>query len=242
MVTAMLGLLPSAAWAADAAESVPIGYSADSRYFAFEQWGIQDGSGFAYSSIFVIDLAANAWVDGTPFRVMTEDESAKAGAARKKAYAAAAPTLDRLGIAEPATVLAAAPATQIMGHRNALTFDRYYRSAGPALSDAGSGLFDAMRFRLELGTKNLTPAADCYGADGPYKGFSLTLTDLHSGKAHGVHNDSALPKSRGCPLGYDLDKVVAPATAGPLVAIVGVYTFGFEGQDRRYLAVPFSTE
>ena len=34
-----------------------IGYSADSRYFAFEEFGIQDGSGFPYSSIYIIDLA-----------------------------------------------------------------------------------------------------------------------------------------------------------------------------------------
>ena len=52
-----------------------VGFSADFRYFAFEEFGIQDGSGFAYSNIFVVDLATDSWVVGTPVRVQAESET-----------------------------------------------------------------------------------------------------------------------------------------------------------------------
>src|SRR5262245_14136735 len=51
-----------------------LGYSPDGKYFAFEQFGIQDGSGHAYSEIQVIDLVADKWTYGSPFLARaTED-------------------------------------------------------------------------------------------------------------------------------------------------------------------------
>ena len=41
-----------------------IGYSEDGRIFAFEEFGIQDGSGFPYSNIYVVDLPADKWAYG----------------------------------------------------------------------------------------------------------------------------------------------------------------------------------
>ena len=82
------------AMAADGAAFNPIGYSPDGRYFAFEQFGMQDGSGFAYWDVFVIDLKDNSWVTGSPYRVVikNEDES-KLTDAREKARSAAAPAI-----------------------------------------------------------------------------------------------------------------------------------------------------
>ena len=45
--------------AGDRAQFNPIGFSEDGRYFAFEEFGIQDGSGFPYSNTFIIDLPAD---------------------------------------------------------------------------------------------------------------------------------------------------------------------------------------
>jgi predicted secreted protein len=48
-----------------------------------------------------------------------------------------------------------------------------------------------------------------------------------------------LPKSRGCPTDYRLYAVVAPfQQAEPRIALISSYPFGFEGPDRRFLAVP----
>ena len=64
--------------AGDFANRDIIGFSADGSRFAFEEYGQQDGSGFAYSNIYiyVIDTAIDRWTDGSPFRVMIKDEKA----------------------------------------------------------------------------------------------------------------------------------------------------------------------
>ena len=65
------------ALAADAADRAIIGFSADGRYFAFEEFGIQDGSGFAYANIFVLDLEDDKWVEGSPVRVQKREDASQ---------------------------------------------------------------------------------------------------------------------------------------------------------------------
>ncbi|MFQ5626952.1 MAG: DUF2259 domain-containing protein, partial [Methyloligellaceae bacterium] len=55
-----------------------------------------------------------------------------------------------------------------------------------------------------------------------------------------LHMDSAIPNSRGCPLRYDISDILVhePDAKSRIFAIlVSVYSFGFEGPDRRFLAV-----
>ena len=67
LVFGLLGMLALVmpVLAGDRAQLDLIGYSADGSYFAFEEFGVQDGSGFAYSSIYVVDLVDDSWVVGT---------------------------------------------------------------------------------------------------------------------------------------------------------------------------------
>jgi predicted secreted protein len=67
----------------------------------------------------------------------------------------------------------------------------------------------------------------------------LTLT-APDGTTEDIHHDGAtLPKSRGCPMDYRLYAVVTPfEQATPRIALISIYPFGFEGPDRRFLAVP----
>ena len=53
LVFALLAIGPVNA--GDSAERRAMGFSVDGRYFAFEQFGIQDGSGFPYADIFIVD-------------------------------------------------------------------------------------------------------------------------------------------------------------------------------------------
>ncbi len=82
-----------------------IGYSEDGNYFAFEQFGIQDGSGFAFSDVFVIDLVNDKWTAGSPFEVEAEDEAAFTGrgSARSAEHGAGRvrPAQDRRAGADP---------------------------------------------------------------------------------------------------------------------------------------------
>src|SRR4051812_27449066 len=73
------------AMAADNALINMIGFSEDGAYFAFEQYGIQDGSGFAFSEIYVVDLVNDKWLSGTPVVVRAEDETATLAATRADA-------------------------------------------------------------------------------------------------------------------------------------------------------------
>ena len=59
LLAASLTLFSAApALAGDAAQFDPIGFSEDGRYFAYEEYGIQDGSGFPYATIYLVDLIA----------------------------------------------------------------------------------------------------------------------------------------------------------------------------------------
>lgn len=80
-------MLAAPAMAGDRALIDFIGFSEDGQYFAFEEFGVQDGSGFPYSNIYVLDVSADSWVDGTPVRVQLDDEGArrKRRAARRRA-------------------------------------------------------------------------------------------------------------------------------------------------------------
>src|SRR4051794_32683848 len=68
-------LLVLPALAGDRAELNVLGYSQDFRYLAFEEFGIFDGSGGNYSRIFVVDLADDSWVKGTPFVTEQREDS-----------------------------------------------------------------------------------------------------------------------------------------------------------------------
>ena len=241
IIAALLLLLAGAvrAVAADGAALNGLGYSPDGRYFAFEQYGVQDGSGFPYWDIFLVDLQSNEWVKGSPWRVLLQDEQAKLSSARDKARAAAAPALAEKSVTEPAQLLAAMPATEVAADRQRLSFDRWYRPMGA--TPASPSNF-TQRHELALAPKPLPAAANCLTDDQTF-GFTLTLKDVQSGAIRTLAEDTAIPASRNCPLAYDLAAVYAPAAyqaTGRLVAIIGVYSRGFEGADHRFIAVPFS--
>jgi predicted secreted protein len=67
---------------------------------------------------------------------------------------------------------------------------------------------------------------------------------LKAGKAEGdlreLYRDKSIPESRGCPLDYRIADVIAFDGRGSdkIVVLLHKLSFGFEGQDARYLAVP----
>ncbi len=228
-----LAITATAAAAADNAERAAIGFSPDGRYFAFEQYGVQDGSGFPYAEIFVIDLDANQWVKGSPFRARIEDEAALVSSVRAKAAKSAASLIGQLKTAEPGDALAAQLPTQAVADRHSIGFDPYYQSQTSQKGD---------RFTLSLELVPFTAPESCYAEDGKQMGFRLTLKDNESGTEKEVHKDAAIPSSRYCPRDYDISDVIAyrPSSGeARQVALIGVYTPGFEGVNRRFIAVPF---
>ena len=223
-------LLPAAATAGDRALAEFIGYSGDGRYFAFEEYGIQDGSGFPYANIYVIDLPADSWVSGTPVRVRLDSEDADLAAARAAAREQAADRLENLDISAPAHLIALNGDGE-PGDGLTLEFG--------AVSYVGSD--PQTPWTLELEIFDAPSPQDCVTFLGEEaKGYALLLEG--DGVVRELHRDGGqLPASRGCPTTYRIYGVVARPDSGTLdgaVAIVSVYPFGFEGPDRRFLAVP----
>lgn len=231
LVVTCLSVAP--AWAGDSALIDFLGYSRDRDHFAFEEYGIQDGSGFAYSSIYIVQLSNDSWVMGTPYHAQADEAQwdKPLAAVRAEARAMAQADLDALHIDNPARILA------LIGDGAVDTDGRTLRFAEPACCGPATVSEDIRTLKLE--TFDADTTWDCMGMLGK-KGLGYSLTLMGAKGAREVHRDKAkLPKSRGCPTDYRLYAVVEPfQTGGGHVAIVSSFPFGFEGPDRRFLAVP----
>ena len=225
-----LYLLATPALAGDRALIDIIGYSENASYFAFEEFGIQDGSGFAYANVYVVDLESDSWVLGTPVRVRADDETATLSQIRAEARAGAAETIAALDINVPAEIVAMAGDGAPDNDGRALRFGAPGYAPGAVIGD----------YELRLSsfpTTAASPCADWFSVDP--MGYQLIVSV--DGIERLIHRDASLPRSRGCPLAYRIHGVALPFNAGSAeaaVALVSVYPGGFEGPDRRFLAVP----
>lgn len=226
----LLILLIAPVLAGDRAQLDLIGYSEDGSYFAFEEFGVRDGSGFAYSNIYIVDVVDDAWVVGTPIRVLSEDEQMPLAEIRAAAQAEAANYITMLGIAVPAEFVAMVGDGVPDTDGQTLTFGVPGYEVGEVI---GRHSLRLTRFD----TSSATPCREWFSS--PPRGYQLIVADDAGTRV--VHRDASLPRSRGCPVDYRLHGVVMPFADDPLgdaVAILSVYTFGFEGPDRRFIVVP----
>lgn len=115
---ALVLLTTLAAKAGDVAEMRPIGFSPDGRFFAFEQFGEQDGSGFAYAEIQVIDTQTDTYVEGTLVSVLIRREEASIGEARRESHDKAKRILEERMIGDdPGHLVALTPIENWPKHR-----------------------------------------------------------------------------------------------------------------------------
>lgn len=231
-VATLLGAAP--ALAGDRALIEPIGYSADAQYFAFEEFGISDGAGFAYSNIYVVDVQNDAWVLGTPIRVLADKEDTTLAAIRQRSRALAAPQLADFGLDTPAELVAMSGDGALDGDSSSLHF------GVPSFVAPGAVSGD---YLLRLSSFDVASSLPCKEwFDSAPLGFALTLSDEQGDRV--IHRDDTLPRSRACPMTYRLYGVALPFGAtsiGAGVALVSVFPHGFEGPDRRFLAVPLDS-
>ncbi|MCW5696929.1 MAG: DUF2259 domain-containing protein [Bauldia sp.] len=213
--------------AADYAELQVIGFFAGGAVFAFEEYGMQDGSGFPYSNIYVIDTATDSWLPGTPIRVMgTEEDTVEE--MRSAALLAATPILTPYGEPEQGRTVVSNPLTELSADPHHAEFrTRFYMAPGvPGHS-------------LDITVFPLPAAEFCpldFGYD--YVGFELVLT-LDTGETRILNHDTRIPSNRRCPTGYEIAEVIAYEQPGEMVLaiLIDLLQLGFEGEDRRYLAL-----
>jgi len=231
-IAAVLGLAVPAL-AGDRALQEVMGYSRDGRYFAFEEYGIADGSGLAYVNFYITDLDTDQWVVGTPIHMQAEDEKQSLFALRALVRAKASARMEDLMIDVPAQILA------LRGDGTVDVDGFHLRFGVPGYSpDAISG-----EYTLSLEMFDASAALSCTDwMDTEAQGFALQLKN--SSAAQIVHRDDTLPRSRGCPVTYRIFGVYLPYNAMEIsraVALISVFAHGFEGPDRRFVAVPLAS-
>ena len=223
------------AFAAERAEFDLIGYSPDGKYFAFEEYGIQDGSGFAYSSVYVLDVDNDSWVGDSPYRAHADDENTALRDIRQAALEAAFETIISHDISHPARLIALNGDGE--PEADELTLD--FGLPGYAKPDSRFGDYE-----LSFEIYDAPSGEDCMGYFGDKaKGFRLLFTEDDAISI--VHEDSRIPKSRGCPVTYRASAVIVPFEATDIsraVTLISVWTHGYEGLDRRFIAIPLAAD
>lgn len=222
--------LPATAIGGDAASVDILGFSSDGRVFAFEEYGVQDGSGFPYANRYYIDTQRDAFVSGTPIRVRIDDERSSVDEARRRARERGQAIISDNVLARNRGYTAAwNPVTE-------LSADPFRVVANPR--PVFPPIDDPVEFRLE--EYSVEAPSRCRDL-GDIKGFRLMRPAIVPGvRAVLVHEDSAVPSSRGCPLGYAIGglQTFFPRSGSPVFAvIIAVRQFGFEGPDHRWMAV-----
>jgi len=237
---AVLMLAAAPASAADRAQINFIGFDQDAKYFAFEQYGIHDGSGAAFSEIYIVDIGADKWVYGVPYSVDAIDdadpEAKTLAQVRSEAMAKAQSKLKELEIGWPTQILAL-NGDGAHGNMRSLSFW--------TPNCCGPNTTEGTKFTVTVKTTPMkTVSDDCHGIvgdDSMIVGFMLEFT-TPDGTIVAHKDGDTLPKSRGCTLDYSLYAVVdASEIGGPRIAIVESWPFGFEGPDRRFIAVPLES-
>jgi predicted secreted protein len=235
LAVALLAQAPLAR-AGDAAERAILGFSPDGRYFAFEQYGVQDGSGFPYSEIFLIDLNSDSWAEGTPVRIRLEGESQSLEAARRQALAEARPFLAKAKVTDNARILASNVLYERLADPRRMGFRTFYASFGNLERDEA----DDAEISLMLEEIVLPAPKDCPAGDTPLAGFILKAKH-GSATFEEVYRDREIPATRRCPLKYSLSDAVSllalDGSIQRLVVMINVFSYGFEGPDRRFVAV-----
>lgn len=219
------------ALAGDAAELNILGFSEDGGVFAFEEFGVQDGSGFPYANRYYIDTRQDRFLPGTPVKVRLDDESASLEEARRQAQERGESIVPHETLADNRGFTAGArPVTQLSGdpHRIAVNPRAVFPPIDPPLE-----------FRLE---EIILQGADYCADFGPIKGYRLIRLGAQPGEtASLLHEDKTLPASRNCAHGYGIGAVQTffPQGGEPVYAVlIAVRSVGFEGPDHRWVAVP----
>ncbi|MFZ1680247.1 MAG: DUF2259 domain-containing protein [Rhizobiaceae bacterium] len=225
-----LGAL-SPARAGDVASRDVIGFSANGGIFAFEEFGVQDGSGFPYANRFYIDTATDRFLPGSPVRVRIDDENANVDEARRQAREKGEAVTSEADFAGNPGYTAGAngigewsadPSRMIVNPRPVF----------PAI-DA------PLEFRIDA--VPAPPEPRCGGTE-ELRALRVWRVRIGVGAAvELIHDDKGrIPTSRGCPTGYRIAEVRTffpdggPAVYALTLAVEGI---GFEGPDYRHIAL-----
>jgi len=233
--------------AGDGAAIHVLGFSADGRYFAFEQYGEQDGSGSFYSTVTAVEVAGDRLIKGMPVTAIMDPDDPKLGKEprdkqladiRAKAAADAAAMLRQLEISEPGVMVAwsrDARARAMLDSEQVKTVSK--ATVMTVMLPPERFGIDARLVLREFDIA-LPRCKDLVSGEHP-NGFGLTLERKGRSTIH-LRRDQTIPLSRGCPEHYGIAEVHAlplPDGSTALAVVIQYFYMAFEGPDRRFLVV-----
>lgn len=234
----LMTFVAGSAEAGDASARRIIGFSPDGAYFAFEQYGVLDGADAhpGWSEIAVIDTQTSEVVGGKPIAVIDEKNGVKQ--ARAQAAAQAAPLLAKYAIA--------LRGVRIERDRFTLPDDMITRENVARVETASERLLGAIQLEEILADS----AKDCSASfgdkappgdkKGKALGFRLSVEDKDGKPLKILREDKSVPEALNCPTSYSLSEAYQFKPNGkPAVLAVLVQSFskGYQGPDRRFIAV-----
>lgn len=226
----IVALFALPARAGDTASLEILGFSPDGRIFAFEEYGIQDGSGFPYAHRFYIDTASDKFLPNTPVRVMLEDEGASLEEARRRARSRGEKIVADALLGSNRGFTAAFNAV------TELSADPFRIAVNPR--PVHPPIDDPVEFRIE--EIPMAPIERCEGLGAEIMGIRLIRVGAAPGERTELrHEDQKIPLSRGCPLGYRIGglQTFFPDNGRPVYALlIAIRRIGFEGPDYRWIA------
>jgi predicted secreted protein len=243
----VLATAVKAAVAGDGAALNVLGFSADGRYFAFEQYGEQDGSGSLYSTIAALEVAGDRMVKGSPVAAIMDPDDPKLGKeprdkqlgdVRAKAAADAAPLLQQLGIGHPGVMLAAVRRARSRAMLDAEGVKAARQAVLSTVALPAEAFGSDARLMLRDFDIALPRCKDLVSGEHP-SGFGLTLERKGRPTIH-LHRDQTIPEARRCPDQYGIAEAHAlplPDGSAALAVLIQYFYQAFEGPDRRFLAV-----
>lgn len=224
-----------------------LGFSADGRYFAFEQYGEQDGSGTLHSSITAVEIAGDRPVKGMPFTAVMDPDNPALGKEprdkqlsdiRGRAAADAAALLQQLGISGAGTQVAAVLASRsrfLLGPEQVRAAQKAVITTIPLPPERFG---NDTRLVLREFDIALPRCKDLVAGEHP-NGFGLTLERKGRPTIH-LSRDQTIPAARGCPEKYGIAEAHAlhlPDGSIALATVIQYFYTAFEGPDRRFLVV-----
>jgi predicted secreted protein len=232
IIVISLCLAYTLAFGGDAADLHFIGFSEDGKYLAFEQYGIQDGSGFAYAEIILVNVPENSFAYPA-ITCLDEDQDMGLDMTCIRAQTQARSKLEALSIVEgnlgehvishPLSDLEANP-----------KYVRFYERATVLPGFSGFREYGLTLKELEIPSDN-----DYLYGFGPPKMLELSINIPGIDEDIVLQKDTKLPKRRSNVLGYRIHDVYIYHYQGQkyIAVFISYTTPGFEGPDLRFMVV-----
>ncbi len=211
----------------DASALKVIGFSPDGRYFALEENG--DNEGGHYTTTIVMDVAKSRSVSGSPFVGIEDNETLD------KANARAAKMIETLGISKQPSLTVTVPEAKAQETADSTPVDKIREAAVKVLT-LPDGFGPGARLTLTHSTR---PSRKC---DKGEDGAAVIRLRLEKKAAKPVQISGArnIPSPEDCLIGYGIAEAHVlhlPDGGSALAVIVQYFYNGFEGTDRRFMAV-----